>query len=803
MALDATSAQAGINCYHCGALVTKPGRYCIKVLGETREMCCTGCAAVAQTIVDQGLESFYSYRTDYSVVVPAELDNQDLESFDHPDFISDVVKQRQGESSVDLAIDGMNCAACGWLIENQLNQLPGITARMNFSTKRVQVSWAGAAAVKLSEVIGRIRALGYGAHPWDINQETETQKRETRSMLLRMTVSGLIMMQAMMFAGSLYVGADQGIEIEYRDYLRWVSLVVLIPLVSYCSWPFYEAAWRGIKNRALNMDVSVSAAILGAFIASAYATVTGTGDVYFETVSMFIFFLTSSRFLEMRARHHAGSTALALQKMAPRLAVRLSDSGKQDKVPIRELKLGDRVLVKTGEVIPLDGVVIEGSTSVSEAVVTGEPLPVRKNIGDAVISGAMNVDQPFVIRVAKEAAESSLSLIAHLIERAAGEKNQIAMRADALANYSVGALLIIALVVFVIWCFIDPGKAFWIVLSMLVATCPCALSIATPAAITASTNQLAKSGFLLTRGHLLDTLPKVSHAIFDKTGTLTFGKIKIDKIQLMADVSEAECLALADAMERFSEHPIAHAFRLPGEPAYELLETNVVVGQGIKARLDDTLVKIGKPEFIGFNCKQAEEGIQVGLVKGERLLAWFYLRDQLRPQAKLLINFLKQRNIKISLLSGDSSDNVRLLAQELGIENYANNLTPEQKLKTIESLHQQGAITMMVGDGVNDAPVLKAAHVSIAMGGGTDLAKTTSDAVMLRDDLDLVRKAVITADRTQSIVKENLIWAVVYNLAIVPMAAVGRVVPWVAALGMSLSSLIVVVNALRLSREVR
>ncbi|HET8706555.1 MAG TPA: HAD-IC family P-type ATPase, partial [Pseudomonadales bacterium] len=341
----------------------------------------------------------------------------------------------------------------------------------------------------------------------------------------------------------------------------WVSLIVLVPLVTYCAWPFYQAAWRGIKHRTLNMDVSVSAAIIGAFLASTYATLTGTGDVYFETVSMFIFFLTTSRFLEMRARHRAGSTALALQKMAPRLAVRLTANGEQEKVSIRDLKKGDRLLVKAGEVIPLDGIVIEGNTSVSEAVVTGEPLPVRKSLNDIVISGAMNVDQPIVIGVTKEAAESSLSLIAHLIERAAGEKNQIAIRADALANYSVGALLLIAFVVFVVWCFIDPTKAFWIVLSMLVATCPCALSIATPAAITASTNQLAKTGFLLTRGHLLDTLPKVTHAIFDKTGTLTFGKIQIDKIQLMGSWSERDCLALADSIERFSEHPIAHAFR--------------------------------------------------------------------------------------------------------------------------------------------------------------------------------------------------------------------------------------------------
>ncbi len=802
MSLDATAVQADTDCYHCGALVKKPGRYCVKILGESREMCCTGCAAVAQTIVDQGLESFYSYRTDFSVVVPTELNNQDLDSYDHPDFVNEVIKQRQGERSIDLIIDGMNCAACGWLIENQLNQIPGIQARMNFSTKRVRVSWSDV-NVKLSEIVRRIRSLGFGAHPWDVNQETEAQKRETRSMLLRMTVSGLIMMQAMMFAGSLYVGADQGIEVEYRDYLRWVSLLVLIPLVTYCSWPFYVAAWRGIKNRVLGMDVSVSAAIIGAFLASAYATFTGTGDVYFETVSMFIFFLTTSRFLEMRARHRAGSTALALQKMAPRLALRLGVNGEQEKISIRELKVGDRVLVKAGEVIPLDGIVIDGITSVSEAVVTGEPLPVRKNVNDAVISGAMNVDQPIVIRVAKEAAESSLSLIAHLIERASNEKNQIAVRADTLANYSVVALLLVATLVFAIWCFIDLSKAFWIVLAMLVATCPCALSIATPAAITASTNQLARCGFLLTRGHLLDTLPKVTHAIFDKTGTLTVGKIQIDKIQLMSTISEEECLALADAIERYSEHPIAQAFRHNEEPRYDMTNIEVIVGQGINAKLEGELVQIGKPEFVGFRCENAEEGIQVGLVRGGELLAWFYLKDQVRSQSKSLIKYMLQRGIEISLLSGDSSDNVRIIAEELGIKNYQNNLTPEQKLDVIQGLHKEGNITLMVGDGVNDAPVLKAAHVSIAMGGGTDLAKTTADAVMLRDDLDLVRKAFITADKTQSIVKENLAWAVVYNLAIVPMAALGKVVPWVAALGMSLSSLIVVVNALRLSREVR
>ncbi|MGB5064449.1 MAG: HAD-IC family P-type ATPase, partial [Candidatus Competibacter sp.] len=484
-----------------------------------------------------------------------------LELYDRPDLQKSFVRA-DGEHTREAALilEGIVCAACVWLNERHVNALPGVLEfRVNYSTHRALLCW-DERQIKLSQVLAAIAAIGYIAHPFDPSRQEALQKRERAVALRRLAVAGLGSMQVMMLAVGLYAGEYQGMEIGMRDFLRWICLVLAVPVVAYSAQPFFGAAWRDVRRRQLGMDVPVSLAVLAAFVASIWHTWQGDGEVYYDSVTMFVFFLLTGRFLEMTARHRAGQISEALVRMLPASAIRLDADGVEQVVPVAELAPGDRVLVRPGETIPADGRVEEGTSSVDESLLTGESLPLSRRLGDALIGGALNVESPLVMRIEKVGAETVLSAIVRLLDRAQSEKPRLALLADRIAAWFVAVLLGVAAAVWLVWWSLsDFDTAFRITLSVLVVTCPCALSLATPTAIVAATGALTRLGVLTTRGHALETLARVTVVIFDKTGTLTYGRPQVAAVEPESGLEARHCLALAAALERGSEHPVGRA----------------------------------------------------------------------------------------------------------------------------------------------------------------------------------------------------------------------------------------------------
>ncbi len=770
-------------------------------------MCCPGCQAVAQAIVAGGLTDFYRYRTE-PAGTPQERVSEALEQlalYDQPEVQKSFV--RRADKSIrdaSLILEGIVCAACVWLNERHVSALPGVLeCRVNYSTHRARVRW-DESRIHLSEILAAIAAIGYRAHPFDPGRQEQVFKKERAQALRRLAVAGVGMMQVMMFAVALYAGAYEGMDAGIRQFLRWVSLLVTTPVVFYSAQTFFQSAWRDLRRYRLGMDVPVSLAVAAAFLASAWATVTGAGEVYFDSVCMFTFFLLGGRFLEMGARHRAGQATEALVRLLPATATRICD-GHREVIPVAELVPGDRVLIRPGESVPADGVVIEGVSSIDESLLTGESLPRPKAQGDALVGGTVNVESPLTMEVGKVGEATVLASIVRLLDRAQTEKPPVAKIADRVAAWFVGGILLLAVAVFAGWWRqTDASEAFWITLSVLVITCPCALSLATPAAITAATGNLTHRGLLTTRGHALETLGRATHLVFDKTGTLTQGRLHLTDVSVVGELSRERCLDIAAALESHSEHPVAQA--LVGACSGGLTATAVTSqpGRGLAGEVDGQPYRLGSIPYVLAWTRETKRiphhpGItRVALASQEGLLAVFELADELRADARQAVVRLRELGLKLQMLSGDDPGVVEPIAAELGIEAAYGGLDPQAKMNHIRALQSQGAVVAMVGDGVNDAPVLAGAQVSVAMGGGTQLARASADMVLLSERLSQLAAGVQVARRTRAVIAQNLAWALLYNLVAIPLAAAGQIAPWMAAIGMSASSLVVVLNALRL-----
>jgi len=793
-------------CFHCGLPVPE-GLACeVKVMGELRPMCCPGCEAVATAIVAGGLESFYLQRTEsnsQAELVPEALQKLDL--YDHPQLQKSFVHEVEGEvKEASLILEGIVCAACVWLNERHVTSLTGVISfQINYSNHRARLKWDNS-QIQLSDVLNAIAAIGYQAHPFDPGRQEALQKKERSVFLRRLALAGFSMMQVMMIAVGLYSGEYYGMDGELKYFLRWISLLMTLPVVFYSAWPFFSGAWRDIKRRQLGMDVPVALAIGSAFLVSLWSTLTGQGEVYYDSVVMFTFLLLLGRFLEMLARHKAGRVTEALVRLTPATALRLDADGGESLIPVADLDLDDRVVIKPGEVVPADGTVLEGVSSVDESLLSGESLPRSRSVGDYLTGGTLNIESPLLMQVEKIGEQTMLSSVIRLLDRAQAEKPQLARLADRVAGWFVSVLLLLASLVALWWWQHAPDDAFWITFSMLVVSCPCALSLATPAALTAATGSLTQLGLLTTRGHALETLAQATHIVFDKTGTLTQGQLQLQQVRLFSEQSETECLQLAASLEARSEHPLAKILRESAAEPLAVEQLLALPGEGIEGLIDGQRYRIGRADFVLQGL--AEEfvlpaellGTPVLLADEKRLLALFVLQDQLRPEAKESLQQLRDLGLKVSLLSGDEPQLVKQVAAELGVSEAHGALLPEDKLSHIQALQKQGAVVAMVGDGVNDAPVLAAAQVSLAMGGGSQLAHASADMVLLSENLLHLAQGVKMARRTLMVIRQNLAWAILYNVIALPLAAMGMVAPWMAAVGMSASSLLVVVNALRL-----
>lgn len=793
-------------CFHCGEPL-RGSTLVARVEQCDQPVCCSGCQAVAELIAGTGLSDFYRYRDGSSARPRNEERTDPWRVYADPQFAAQFTRITRGQTSVTLLIEGLRCSACSWLIDQMLRRRAGVLdVSVNAATARAGVTWDGS-RLSLADIMRTIAQLGYVPHPVTDETVTRALRQERRDSLKRLAVAAFGMMQVMMFAVAVYSAelANEVMEPAILRYFRIVSLLVATPVIFYAGAPILLGAWSSIRSRAIGMDVPVSLALLLAYSASVWNTFRdGGGEVYFDSVTMFIFFLTLGRFVQMSVRQHTAGVTDALARQLPSIAHRIGAEGVQD-VPVAALRVGDAIQVRRGEVLPADGELLDAEAHIDEAMLTGESLPVRRRIGEHVVAGTINVDGPVSLAVTALGADTALSHIVSLMQRAQTCKPALARNADAAAATFLGYVLLGAGLTCAAWLAIDPPRAFAATLAVLVVACPCAFAIAMPAALAAATASLARHGILLTDPDALESLAKVNHIVFDKTGTLTRGELRVARCIPLTGSSEAECLRTAALLEQASEHPLARAFARYHE-AGTIEELQTIAGRGVQGRVAGRLYRIGSPDFVAelrgqqhFPTSPAElSGSLIMLGDEQRALAWFELSDSLRPAAADAVGQLRSMHIEPEILSGDCHMAVTAMARQCGIAKYFARRSAPQKLTHVLSLQQQGKRVAVVGDGVNDAPVLGAADVSIAMGRGAALAHASAGLVLVNDNLAALPQAVRLARRTLRIAKQNLLWAALYNIGSIPLAALGFIPPWLAALGMSISSVAVVLNSTRL-----
>jgi Cu2+-exporting ATPase len=703
-----------------------------------------------------------------------------------------------------LQTEGIRCAACAWLIRSHMEKKPGVqSVQVDTATGYTRIIWEPARN-RLSRLAGALMELGYKPHLPLASAEEQGRQEEKRASMKRLGVSGLGMMQVMMYAVGLYAGDYFGIAESERSFLEWVSLLVTLPVLLYSGRIFFEGAWRSIRAGRPGMDVPVAIAISLAFLASCYNFFRGAGEVWFDSVVMFIFFLSLGRHIEMILRHRNLQASAALARLLPEWAERITGQG-HETIPATDLEDGDLIRIKVGETFPADGRIRCGATEVDEALLTGESNAIPREAGDEVIAGTINLSQPVEVEVTAAGQETTVSSLGRLLLLAQSRRETDGGLPVWLVPTFIVAVLLIAAGTWIAWNALDPSKAFPAMLSVLVASCPCALSLALPVVHAAASRRLLDEGVLLTRGESVQELNLIDTAVFDKTGTLTRGvpeivdtRINPERPELEAD----ELLGIACALESRSAHPIAHAFQaasaeiaVPGAQ-----DVNVVPARGLEGRVHGRTWRIGTPEFTRQDGAP-EDNASIWLADEAGWAARFTLRDSLREGALETIGTLQAQGIETAILSGDGEEPVAEVANRLGIDNWASRQSPEMKLERLQKLRKEGHKVLMVGDGVNDAPVLAAADVSMTVKGGAELANSTADMILTAESLSLLVRARSIAGRTRQLIRQNLTWAILYNTSVMPLAVSGMLKPWMAALGMSLSSLLVVANAARLVRE--
>lgn len=831
-----------MRCYHCAEDVHEVARWQVMHDGELRDVCCVGCESVMQAIVDAGLDDYYRFRTEPASfgVIPDDLaaSLDDLSVFDEPEIRERYLRPVASTSTayagklvdVSLSIEGMSCGACVWVLQRAIQALPGVeNAQVNFSSSRASVRF-DAEHIPLSEILKRTASMGYQGKPFDARDREVSLKKESRIFIQRLFVAGIAAMQVMMYALPAYISGEGDIEGEHMQLLRWASLVLTTPVLLYSAQPFLYGAYLDIRRRQPGMDVPVSLGILIAFSASVWATLTGSGETYFDSVAMFVFLLLGARYLEWRARCRAMRTMDDISASTPETAQRLSH-GTIEIVPSVRLQIGDIIVVDSGQRVPVDCRVYQGQGAVNNALVTGESLPYSVGPGDTVAGGALLTEAALHLQVLRQLSASTLSVIDSLIERGANEKPHSVRLADRFASLFVSVLLILAALVFIVWLQIDPAKAGPTAIAVLVVSCPCALSLATPAVLATASSDLLRHHLLITRGHALETLAKVTDVVFDKTGTLTQGAPSLVSVKATGNLSNNDLQRIAAAMESGSSHPYAHAFRiatsesdLPGDAMANLKalgwpasHLEYAAGHGVMASLNSggelrlgsaswcTVSDIVQANWHGSNLQYEMAASEVYMVhippirgREPTVLGRFLLDDKLRSESEPLVAKLMQSGQRVHLLSGDRLAAVASVAKGLQVDQYRAAQTPEDKQAYVKNLQSNGSVVLMVGDGINDAPVLAIADVSVAAGDASSLARTASDVISLAPGLEGLTLLLGKARQSLLLIRQNLVWAALYNFTAIPMAALGYVPPWAAAVGMALSSLLVVGNAQRL-----
>lgn len=785
------NAVAGV-CHHCGeTLPQSPVR--ADAEGGTREFCCEGCAAAARWIADAHLDDYYRLRSAPGGRVDA--DAPALAAWDREELLAGHAREVDGGREITVLTDGMRCAACAWLIDRALAREPGVLeSSANAITGRIRIAW-DPARTALSQPLARLAALGYRPYLATGQAREAARRRERNRDLLRIGLAGIGAMQAMMFAEALYLDTRGEMPLPTRDFFRWITFMVSTPVVFWAGWPFIVGAWNELRGRRLGMDVLIAGSTLLAWAVSTIETVRGGVHVWFDAAVMFVFLLLVARQLEQRARGIASAQVDALARARPAFATRELADGSRESVPIDALAVGDVVRIAVGEPVPADGVLLEDEAHFEESLLTGESVPVTRHAGDAVFAGTACREHAAKIRVTGVGTGTRLAELARLVESAQAHRPALAQGTERIAGWFVAGLLLAAVAVYAWWRVHEPARAFEVVLALLVISCPCALSLAVPAALAAAHGALARIGVLSVRPDALQRLAQATDVVFDKTGTLGDGKPHLQGVDACRGIDADAALRIAAALERDSNHPLAAAFAQVAD-APVAGGVRAIAGRGVEGTVEGVRWRIGTAPFA--TGSDDDGAVWLGNDAGAR--ARFTFAEHQRVDAAQALQRLREQGLTLHLASGDAAAPVARFASAMGIADPHARQSPEDKLALVRAMQRDGRVVAMVGDGLNDAPVLAGADVSLAIGDGAALAQRSADLVLSGSSLGNVPAAIEIARRTHRIVRQNLAWAIGYNLLALPLAAAGMVTPWLAALGMALSSLAVTANALRLTK---
>lgn len=800
-------------CFHCLQPLPSDGGYSVTIDDQNYSVCCYGCQAVAETIAQQNLLHFYQYRDTSNPLqvplVPEEL--QQLKAYDDTELQKQFTRETDGIRTISLSLEGMTCSACAWLIEQHVKRLEGVQrVQVNATTERVQIAWRND-QLQLSQILQAIAELGYRALPFQSATQEQAFKKRRRYFVTRLGVAGIATMQVMMLAIGLYFGVVSDLDPQLRQFMWWISLFMATPVLLYSAQPFYIGAIRSIQAGQPNMDVPVTVALLSAYGASAYATFINQGEVYFESVAMFTFFLLVGRYFELLARQKAISASANLVKLLPAIAQREDSTARLTSVPVSQLQIGDIIQVLPGATIPADGELLTQQAGVNESLLTGESRLITKRESDPVLAGSINKTQPIRVKVTATQQETVLASIIELQDLALSRKPKLARVAERMASKFVVRILMLAAATFLIWTVIDPAQAFWVTLSVLVATCPCALALAAPTAVTGAIHKLNKSGILLRNADVLQLLPDVKTIFVDKTGTLTTGEFSLQSTHFHNSEHQPEAIkALVQTLELTSEHPLAAPLQQLTDQQAQVSAVHHEQGLGIEASWTPqsvttnavTPVRLGSLRYIQQwhpTFSPRLDLAQVFVATPTAVLAEFYVGDKLRDDTKTAVQALQQADIRVIMLTGDRANLAAQVAEQLGIQDVFADCLPADKLTHLTKAQQDGPVAM-IGDGLNDGPVLAQADVSITFGHAADLARTASDVVLLRNQFSALLEFRMITQKARAILRQNILWALIYNIGILPVAMAGFVTPYIAAIGMSASSLIVLLNSLRLYR---
>ena len=736
-----------------------------------------------------------------------------------PDWLEYSEDLGGGRYASRVRVAGIHCAACAGTIAALVQGAGADGAEVNSSTGRARIIWQ-AGKTEPAQWMQATEAGGYTMAPIAGVDWLEVSRAARRRALWRWLVAGFCMMQAMMLMWPFYgFAGDWGgsdLDAQSAALLRWGMLMLSIPVLLFSSGDFFRAAWRDLRLRRISMDLPVALGIAITFVVSCAATFAPQSHwgelLYFDSLTMFVFILLSGRWLEAHLRVQTAGALDAITAQAPQRANRLQMDGSVQNIPLSQLRVGDTVRVLAGELLPADGAVLQGESWVDEALLTGESKPVHKSAGSAVVAGSSNQSQTLLLRVEKVGKDTRYAQIVALMERAAEDKPQLMQLADRMAQPFLLGVLLLAAAAWVYWSSLGQAQRGVVAaINVLIITCPCALALAAPAALLSATAALAKRGLLPRQVGVIERLAQVDMAVFDKTGTLSLDRIALLKTQTLSDYSTEQALTFARALAAHSLHPASQALRAGASSAAAATASTATAvretaGQGLEGQLAHQgqilQLRLGRAQWCGLaNAGQQDAGMRVWLSVNGQAAACFDLEESLRPDAAGSLQALRDLGLRLGLLSGDTPVAVQRLQSHLPAFDISHAAcTPQDKLAQLQALQAQGAQVLMLGDGINDGPVLAGAHVSMAMAGAAPLAQVQADALLLRPDLNLVPLAVAHSRRAMRVLKQNLAWALAYNAVAIPLAFAGLITPWIASVGMATSSLIVLFNAARLAK---